>query len=73
MGSGRRNDYGGDHGIVGWECYSFNNGQEGLTEKVASEQRSESVRERDQRAIGVIRKCTCHVREDRNNELLPMG
>ena len=41
-----------------WECYSFNNGQEGLIEVVASEQRSEDVRERDQRAIGVIRKCT---------------
>ena len=64
MGSGRRSDYGGDHGMVGWEweCYSFNNGQEGLIEVVASEQRSEDVRERDQRAIGVIRKCTWHVR-----------
>ena len=45
-----------------WECYSFNNGQEGLIEVVASEQRSEDVRERDQRAIGVIRKYTWHVR-----------
>ena len=61
-------------GGVGWECYSCNSGQEGLTEKVASERRPEGVRERDQRAIGVIRKCTWHVRgRQGNNELPPMG